>query len=85
MQARKRRDAMADRPEAANGMIKAVRQLFRFAVGRSEHDIMAVTGHKTSKEVVRHTRAASQKLRAERAMDGFEYGQDKNKSVPQSK
>ena len=27
-----RRDAMADRPEAANGMIKALRQVFKFAV-----------------------------------------------------
>jgi len=29
---RERRDAMADRPEAANGMVKALRQLFRFAI-----------------------------------------------------
>lgn len=35
---RVRRDAMADRPEAANGMIKALRQLFRFALRYDHHD-----------------------------------------------
>ncbi|MCP3972455.1 MAG: tyrosine-type recombinase/integrase [Rhodobacteraceae bacterium] len=51
-------------------------------MGRSEHEIMAITGHKTSKEVIRYTRAASQKRRAERAMDGFEFDRPKIESVP---
>ena len=29
---------MADRPEAANGMLKALRQLFRFALRYDHHD-----------------------------------------------
>ena len=33
-----RRDAMRDRPEAANGMLKAVRQVFNFAVEYQYHD-----------------------------------------------
>lgn len=33
-----RRDAMLDRPEAANGMIKALRQVFEFAVEYGHHD-----------------------------------------------
>ncbi len=51
-------------------------------MGRSEHEIMAITGHKTSKEVIRYTRAASQKRRAERARDGFEFDRPKIESVP---
>ncbi len=53
-------------------------------LGRSEHEIMAITGHKTSKEVIRYTRAASQKLRARNAMKDFEYGEDVAESVPLS-
>jgi integrase len=45
-------------------------------MGRSEHEIMAITGHRTSYEVIRYTRAASQKLRAKRAMKDFEYGSE---------
>lgn len=51
-------------------------------LGRSEHEIMAITGHKTSKEVIRYTRAASQKIRARNAMKGFAYGEAEPKSVP---
>ena len=36
--------------------------------GASEHEIMAITGHQTSKEVSRYTRAARQEVLAERAM-----------------
>lgn len=36
--------------------------------GCSEQEIMAITGHRTSKEVTRYTRAASQKTRAESAL-----------------
>jgi integrase len=38
--------------------------------GRSPHEIMAVTGHSTLKEVERYTKAASQKLLAARALQG---------------
>lgn len=37
-------------------------------LGCTEHEIMAITGHTTSKEVARYTRAASQKARAESAL-----------------
>ncbi|GAK33276.1 site-specific tyrosine recombinase XerC [alpha proteobacterium Q-1] len=36
--------------------------------GCTEFEIMAITGHRTSKEVTRYTRAASQKTRAESAL-----------------
>ena len=35
---RVRRDEMSDRPEAANGMVKALRQLYRFALRYDLHD-----------------------------------------------
>ncbi|WP_274627589.1 tyrosine-type recombinase/integrase [Arvimicrobium flavum] len=35
--------------------------------GKSEHEIMAITGHQTSKEVTRYTKAARQKVLAARA------------------
>lgn len=53
-------------------------------LGRSEDQIKAITGHKTSKEVDRYTRAARQKVRAESAMEGFEYERSEDKSVPLS-
>jgi integrase len=37
--------------------------------GCTEQEIMAITGHTTSKEVARYTKSADQKKRAERAMD----------------
>lgn len=37
--------------------------------GKSEHEIMAITGHQTSKEVTRYTKAARQKVLAARAFD----------------
>ena len=37
-------------------------------LGCSEYEIMAITGHTTSKEVTRYTRAARQKVRAESAL-----------------
>ena len=40
--------------------------------GCSEHEIMAITGHRTSKEVTRYTRAANQKIRATSAMKRLE-------------
>jgi integrase len=37
--------------------------------GCTEQEIMAITGHTTSKEVIRYTRSAKQKVRAANAMD----------------
>ncbi len=37
-------------------------------LGCTEQEIMAITGHRTSKEVTRYTRAASQKARAQSAL-----------------
>ena len=53
-------------------------------LGCTEQEIMAITGHRTSKEVTRYTRAASQKTRAESALRRMSDGQNKNKSVPLS-
>ncbi len=38
-------------------------------LGCTEQEIMAITGHRTSKEVTRYTRAASQKTRAQSALE----------------
>ncbi|MGJ8594364.1 tyrosine-type recombinase/integrase [Sulfitobacter sp.] len=51
-------------------------------LGCTEQEIMAITGHRTSKEVTRYTRAASQKTRAESALRRMSDGQNMNKSVP---
>ena len=53
-------------------------------LGCTEQEIMAITGHRTSKEVTRYTRAASQKTRAESALRRMSGGQTENKSVPLS-
>lgn len=53
-------------------------------LGCSELEIMAVTGHRTSKEVIRYTRAASQEVRADNALKALAGGQSENKSVPPS-
>jgi len=37
-------------------------------LGCIEQEIMAITGHKTSKEIARYTKAARQKTRAESAL-----------------
>ena len=37
-------------------------------LGCTEFEIMAITGHQTSKEVTRYTKAASQKIRAASAL-----------------
>lgn len=52
--------------------------------GCTEQEIMAITGHRTSKEVTRYTRAASQKTRAQSALRRMSEGQNENKSVPLS-
>ncbi|MGJ5618496.1 tyrosine-type recombinase/integrase [Sulfitobacter sp. MF3-043] len=53
-------------------------------LGCTEQEIMAITGHRTSKEVTRYTRAASQKTRAESALRRMSDDQNGNKSVPLS-
>ena len=50
----------------------------------TEQEIMAITGHRTSKEVTRYTRAASQKIRAASALRRLSDSQTGNKSVPPS-
>lgn len=51
-------------------------------LGCTEQEIMAITGHRTSKEVTRYTRAASQKTRAESALRRLSPEQTLDKSVP---
>src|SRR6056297_3478060 len=46
-------------------------------LGCTEQEIMAITGHRTSKEVTRYTRAASQKTRAESALRRMSHGQNR--------
>ena len=51
-------------------------------LGCTEFEIMAITGHTTSKEVTRYTRAASQRTRAESALSRLSPEQTPDKSVP---
>jgi len=51
---------------SAHGLRKATATRLAEA-GCTEHEIMAITGHRTSKEVSRYTRAANQKVLAARA------------------
>jgi len=44
--------------------------------GASESETMAITGHTTSKEVVRYTRGARQKVLAAKAMARFEENEN---------
>ena len=52
------------------------------ALGCTEQEIMSITGHRTSKEVTRYTRAASQKTRAESALRRLSSERTTTKSVP---
>lgn len=45
---------------------------------------MAITGHTTSKEITRYTRAVSQRARAESALRRMTEEQIRDKSVPLS-
>jgi len=54
-------------------------------LGCTEFEIMAITGHTTSKEVTRYTRAASQKARAESALRRMTTEHTGDKTVPLSK
>ena len=51
-------------------------------LGCTEFEIMAITGHTTSKEETRYTRAASQKTRAESALKRISGEHSKDKNVP---
>jgi integrase len=54
-------------PGRAHGLRKAAAS--RLAnLGATEKEIMAITGHTTSKEVTRYTKGADQRVLAERAM-----------------
>ena len=54
-------------------------------LGCTEFEIMSITGHTTSKEVTRYTRAASQKTRAESALSRITQERKGDKSVPLSR
>jgi integrase len=56
---------------SSHGLRKAIARRLAEA-GMSPHQIMAITGHSTLKEVERYTRAASQKHLAEMAMRGLD-------------
>ncbi len=43
-------------------------------LGRTPHEIMAITGHETFTEVIRYTQSANQRTRAQSAFEGFRYG-----------
>jgi integrase len=55
---------------SSHGLRKAIARRLAEA-GMSPHQIMAITGHTTLKEVERYTREASQKMMAELAMRGL--------------
>jgi integrase len=68
---------------SAHGLRKAAAS--RLAeLGCTEFEIMAVTGHTTSKEVTRYTKAANQKTRADSAMKKVTAELNKARSVPLS-
>jgi hypothetical protein len=66
---------------SAHGLRKAAAAKLA-ELGATEMEIGAVTGHSTSKEISRYTRAARQKILAERAMAKLSADQKANKSVP---
>lgn len=51
-------------------------------LGCTEQEIMSITGHRTSQQVTKYTRAASQKTRAESALRRMSGERGENKSVP---
>lgn len=72
----------ADLPQCSlHGLRKAAAT--RLAeLGCTEHEIMSITGHMTSKEVTRYTRAARQRVRAESALSRLSSEPTQNESVP---
>ena len=68
-------------PGRAHGLRKAAAT--RLAeLGSSEHEIMAITGHTTSKEVMRYTKAARQKVLAASAMARLKPASEINVTFP---
>jgi integrase len=66
---------------SAHGLRKAAAS--RLAeCGASEHEIMAITGHRTLKEVDRYTRGARQRVLADAAMKKFAAGHLENEIDP---
>jgi len=58
---------------SAHGLRKATSAMLA-ELGCTEHEIMSITGHQTSKEVTRYTKAARQKTMARSAMDKLSKG-----------
>jgi integrase len=80
---RKQCDAAGLSHCSAHGLRKAAAA--RLAeLGAGESEIMAITGHRTSKEVTRYTRGARQKVLAAKAMARLSEDRKANKSVPLS-
>nr|WP_281270846.1 tyrosine-type recombinase/integrase [Pelagibacterium lacus] len=78
---RKRCDEAGLNHCSAHGLRKAASA--RMAeLGCTELEIMAVTGHRTTKEIVRYTRGARQKVLAANAMAKLSAGQVENKNAP---
>jgi integrase len=69
---------------SAHGLRKAA-AAWLAEIGCTEHEIMAVTGHKSLKEVSRYTRAARQKVLAASGMAKFAEDQSRDQSVPLSR
>lgn len=64
-----------------NGSIHGLRKTASAMLAQSgctEQEIMAITGHRTSKEVIRYTRSASQKVRAANAMQKLSVDERRN-------
>lgn len=58
---------------SAHGLRKTASAMLA-ELGCTEHEIMAITGHQTSKEVIRYTKAARQRTMAQNAMDKLSKG-----------
>lgn len=68
---------------SAHGLRKAAATRLAEA-GCSEQEIMSITGHSTSKEVSRYTKAANRKLMGDRALQKLVSEETRNESVPLS-
>jgi len=53
---------------SAHGLRKSASAMLA-ELGCTEHEIMSITGHQTSKEVTRYAKTTHQKMMAQRAMD----------------
>ena len=68
---------------SAHGLRKAAATRLAEA-GCTDREIMAITGHRTSRQVNCYTRAASQTLLGDAAMAKVLAGENRNESVPLS-